>query len=76
MSIERNQGKCILCAQCVRICDEVVGKGLIGLVGRGFETVIRPEFLQSDVVKGCVDCLECANACPTGALRIRENEIQ
>ena len=74
ISIERDQGKCILCGQCVRICQEVVGKGIIDMVGRGFDTVIRPEFRRSDMVKDCVDCLKCANACPTGALQIRENE--
>ena len=42
VAIERDQGKCILCNQCVRICDYVVGKSLLGLVGRGFSTVIRP----------------------------------
>ena len=36
VAIERDQGKCILCGQCTRICDEVVGKGIIDLVGRGF----------------------------------------
>ncbi|MGM9579280.1 MAG: FAD-dependent oxidoreductase [Evtepia sp.] len=76
VAIERDQGKCILCGQCVRICSEVVGKGIIDLVGRGFDTVIRPEFLQSDAIRGCVDCLECAKACPTGSLRIRENEVE
>ena len=74
VAIERDQGKCILCGQCVRLCDEVVGKGIISLVGRGFDTAIKPEFYQSEVVAGCVDCLKCAEACPTGALRIRENE--
>ncbi|MDO4516162.1 MAG: FAD-dependent oxidoreductase [Bacillota bacterium] len=76
VAIERDQGKCILCGQCVRICDEVVGKGIIDLVGRGFETAIKPEFLKSDAIKGCVDCLKCAQACPTGTLRIRENELE
>ncbi len=74
IAIERDQGKCIMCGQCVRICSDVVGKGILGMVGRGFETTIRPEFLTGDSVRVCLDCLECADACPTGSLRICENE--
>ena len=70
VSIERNEGKCILCGLCVRVCDEVAGKGLLGLIGRGFTTVIKPEFRDSEAISGCADCLKCANACPTGALKI------
>lgn len=68
--IERNQGKCILCGLCVRVCDEVAKKGILGLVGRGFDTVIKPEFQQKDVITVCRDCKKCAEMCPTGALKI------
>ncbi len=68
--IERNEGKCILCGLCVRVCDEVAGEGLLGLVGRGFGTVIKPEFRDSAKIAKCADCYKCAEACPTGALKI------
>jgi len=68
--IEREQGKCILCNLCVRTCREEVGKGLLGLVGRGFETVIHPEFKDPDTTAFCRNCRKCAELCPTGALKI------
>lgn len=70
VSIERDQGKCILCNLCVRTCKEEAEKGILGLVGRGFKTVIKPEFENSEVIAGCKNCLKCANICPTGALKI------
>ncbi len=70
VSIERDQGKCILCSLCVRVCDEVAHQGLLGLVGRGFTTVVKPEFRDTDAVKVCATCRKCAEACPTGALKI------
>ena len=70
VAIERDSGKCILCGLCVRVCDEIVGKGLLGLVGRGFGTVIKPEFRDSAAVQACATCRKCAELCPTGALKI------
>ena len=70
VSIERDQGKCVLCNLCVRTCREEAGKGILGLVGRGFNTVIKPEFNNPETVAGCKDCHKCADMCPTGALKI------
>ena len=70
VTIERNQNKCILCNLCIRTCDENAHKGILGLVGRGFTSVIRPEFNNPETIAVCRDCHLCADACPTGALKI------
>lgn len=66
--IDRDSDKCILCGLCVRVCEEVVGKGVWGLVNRGFETIIQPEFNIPLVDSDCITCGQCINVCPTGAL--------
>jgi formate dehydrogenase major subunit len=58
---------CILCARCVRACDEVQGQNVLHLEGRGFITGVVPgldTFSGSD----CVTCGACVKECPTGAL--------
>ncbi len=70
VSIERNNSKCILCSLCVRTCNEVAKKSILGLVGRGFDTVIKPEFSSSETISACRDCHLCFDVCPTGALKL------
>jgi formate dehydrogenase major subunit len=67
--IERNPSKCILCGLCYRVCDEVAKRGLLGIVGRGFTSGIKPEFNAPDKIAGCADCHLCVDECPTGALK-------
>ncbi|MBR6587428.1 MAG: FAD-dependent oxidoreductase [Kiritimatiellae bacterium] len=70
--IERNQRKCIGCNLCVRVCEEKAKKGILGLVDRGFKTVIKPEFDNPETIAVCRDCRMCVDMCPTGALRFIE----
>lgn len=65
--------KCILCGQCVRFCDQVVGAGALGLVDRGFNTVVSPALDKPLSETECINCGMCAHLCPTGALMATTN---
>ena len=69
--IVRDPNKCILCGLCVRVCDEVMGVGALGLVDRGFDTVVKPNMEKSLCESGCESCGQCVSVCPTGALQER-----
>ncbi|MBN2668310.1 MAG: FAD-dependent oxidoreductase [Bacteroidales bacterium] len=66
--IEIDNNKCILCSRCVRICDEVVGAQALGLVQRGFDTIVAPAMGDSLTETPCVTCGLCIDTCPTGAI--------
>ncbi len=71
--IEIDNNKCILCARCIRICNEIVGANALGLVNRGFETYVAPSMGESLLDSNCESCGLCISTCPTGA--ITENLI-
>jgi len=70
--IERNSDKCILCGLCVRACDEIMGITALGLVHRGFDSIVKPEFQLPLKMSDCISCGQCADVCPTGACMERE----
>ncbi len=63
--------KCILCSRCIRTCAKVLPISALGLVGRGFRTEMRPALNDPLVETSCVNCGNCVDACPTGALTVK-----
>ena len=67
-AIVRDNSKCILCRRCSAVCAQVQGIGVIGANNRGFDTQIGCAFETELGTTSCVNCGQCIEACPTGAL--------
>ena len=65
-SIVRDDSKCILCRRCVAACRSQTG--VIGANHRGFDTTIGCAFETKLADVACVNCGQCIEACPVGAL--------
>ncbi|MGD0088709.1 MAG: NADH-dependent [FeFe] hydrogenase, group A6 [Planctomycetota bacterium] len=71
-SVVRDMDKCVLCRRCVRTCIDLQEVGVLEALGRGPHTKIGT-FLEKplgEVV--CINCGQCINRCPTGALRAND----
>ncbi|NOX19438.1 MAG: 2Fe-2S iron-sulfur cluster binding domain-containing protein, partial [Chlorobi bacterium] len=71
-ALRRDMNKCVLCKRCVRTCIDLQEVGVLEAINRGDETHIST-FLDkelADVI--CINCGQCINRCPTGALRAND----
>lgn len=60
--------RCVVCGQCVRVCDELIGAHALAFVNRGIATYIDSAF-GSDLTKSpCTSCGMCVEVCPVGCL--------
>ena len=73
--IIRNSAKCILCGRCIERCKEAHGISILGFENRGFKTIVSPVENRSFANSPCLQCGQCVNVCPTGAL-MEHSEIE
>jgi iron-only hydrogenase group A len=71
-AVERDMNKCILCRRCVRTCIDLQEVGTLEAINRGANTKIATylDMPLNDVV--CINCGQCINRCPTGALKAKD----
>lgn len=71
VSIVRDPSKCILCGDCVRVCNEVQHVGAIDFAERGSSAIVTPAFGKKLAETDCVNCGQCAAVCPTAAIKVK-----
>ncbi|HCL01582.1 MAG TPA: ferredoxin [Lachnoclostridium phytofermentans] len=72
-SIIRDPGKCILCGDCVRMCNEIQNVGAIDFAHRGAKMIVSPAFNKKIAETNCVNCGQCAAVCPTAAITVKSD---
>lgn len=71
-AVVRDMNKCVNCRRCVRTCIDLQEVGVLEAIDRGDKTHIGT-FLEkplADVI--CINCGQCINRCPTGALKAND----
>ncbi len=68
-SVVRDMNKCVHCTRCIRTCAQVQGVGALGVIGRGDSTTMSPYLTLPISQVVCINCGQCINRCPTGALQ-------
>ena len=71
--LDHYPNRCVLCGKCVHICRGEHGHSVLTFAKRGFDTVISTYSATDGPSLICRDCGACVNACPVGALALKES---
>ena len=71
-SVVRDMNKCVLCKRCVRTCIDLQEVGALEALDRGQFTHIGTFWEKPLAEVICINCGQCINRCPTGALRAND----
>ncbi|MBU0712465.1 [FeFe] hydrogenase, group A [bacterium] len=71
-AIVRDMDKCIMCRRCVRTCIDLQEVGVYEAMHKGDQTRIGT-FMDNPMAELiCINCGQCINRCPTGALHAND----
>ena len=73
LSVHRDMNKCVMCRRCETMCNKIQSVGALSGVNRGFQAVVSPAFDQPLGDSSCVNCGQCVQVCPVGALTLVDN---
>jgi iron-only hydrogenase group A len=71
-SVVRDMDKCVLCRRCVRTCIDLQEVGVLEAIGRSDRTEIQTFMNKPLAEVVCINCGQCINRCPTGALQAND----
>ena len=72
-SIVRDAHKCIVCGRCRYACSDIQSVHALAKADRGFKVTFAPAYNRPLGDSVCITCGQCVQACPTGALTIRDD---
>ena len=71
-AVVRDMNKCVLCRRCVRTCIDLQEVGVLEAIDRGNRIKIATFCDKPLAEVVCINCGQCINRCPTGALRAND----